>query len=354
MDPNDFLQLKIQKAKQFGFPEPIYLNAEKLTSKSRVIYLVEIQATHILDQNTNKTHHFALKFSKYKKIKEEPFWIEEELCTEQGFSIGEKSSIEKLAAYIKANQILLDLDLLSKDFTSAILSNDSTKITVLKQILESPGTNKNQLFEILKNNYPNLDKKLLAHKLVAARRKSLEEFENALYDPNKKERNFWQPFLEKNRWMFGISYIFLLNEDRIDLWDTPDYILESEDGFIDIVEIKHPHFDFWQKGASGSFKKYRDYLQPSEELRGGITQASNYIFQLEKRFSDPDWCRRNKCEAPVKPCCIIIFGRSNKWEIEEKTAFRLLNDSLHGISIITFDHLYSRANRLLESMEKYS
>ena len=152
--------------------------------------------------------------------------------------------------------------------------------------------------------------------------------------------------------MFGLSYFVLLDESRIDLWDTADYLFESEDGFIDIVEIKNPHIDFWQRDSNSNYKKYRDFLQPSEELKGAITQATNYIFQIEKKFSDPDWQRKNKCEAPVKPCCTVIFGRSNTWTIEEKTAFRLLNDSLHGVTVITFDHLYSRAERLLISLEK--
>ncbi|MCG2690171.1 DUF4263 domain-containing protein [Candidatus Parcubacteria bacterium] len=177
---------------------------------------------------------------------------------------------------------------------------------------------------------------------IAAGKIALDEFKTSLADPNKKERNYWQPFLEKNRWMFGLSYFVLLDESRIDLWDTADYLFESEDGFIDIAEIKHPHIEFWQKDSSGNYKKYRNFIQQSEELKGAITQATNYIFQVEKKFSDPDWCRKNGCETPVKPKCTVIFGRSDKWAIEEKTAFRLLNDSLHGIEVITFDHLYNR------------
>jgi hypothetical protein len=154
--------------------------------------------------------------------------------------------------------------------------------------------------------------------------------------------------------MFGLSYFILLNENRIDLWNTADFLFESEDGFIDIVEIKHPHFDFWQKkkNKSKNYKRYRGFLQQSEELKRAIVQATNYIFQIEKKFSDTDWCRNNKCETPVKPKCTIIFGRSNEWKLEEKTAFRLLNDSLHGIEIITFDHFFNRAKKILDSMRK--
>lgn len=351
MDAQDFYNLKLKKAKDFGFPEPIFINTEQLTSKTRVIYLVEIQAMFIPNKKQHKTHHYVLKFSKFKKISEQPFWKEENIVSDSGFNISDRSSLEKLAAYIKANEALLNIDILSNDYTSAILTNDKVIIDIVKKILRSE-KNKDAIYELFKEQYPEFDKKILTYKLVQARKISLNEFKNSLSDPEKKERNYWQPFLEKNRWMFGLSYFVLLDENRIDLWDTADYLLESEDGFIDIVEIKHPHFEFWQKDTEGNYKKYRNFLQYSEELKGAITQATNYIFKLEKKFSDQDWCRKNKCETPVKPKCTIIFGKSEKWGLEEKTAFRLLNDSLHGIEIITFDHLYCRANKILDSLEK--
>ncbi|MEK7121800.1 MAG: Shedu anti-phage system protein SduA domain-containing protein [Patescibacteria group bacterium] len=351
MSAQDFYNLRVKKAKGFGFPDPIFVNAEKLTERTKVIYLVEIQATLIPDKQKQKTHHYALKFSKFRKIKEEPFWEEENIISDSGFTISDKSSLEKLAAYIKANEALLNIDILSKDYTSAILTNDEVTIDLVRQILRSE-KNKDTIYQLFKEQYPELDKKILTYKLVQARKIALDEFKTSLADPNKKERNYWQPFLEKNRWMFGLSYFVLLDESRIDLWDTADYLFESEDGFIDIAEIKHPHIEFWQKDSSGNYKKYRNYIQHSEELKGAITQATNYIFQVEKKFSDPDWCRKNGCETPVKPKCTVIFGRSDKWAIEEKTAFRLLNDSLHGIEVITFDHLYNRASKVLNSLEK--
>lgn len=351
MNAQDFYNLRVKKAKGFGFPDPIFINAEKLSDKTRVIYLVEIQATHIFNKKTQKTHHYALRFSKFKKIKTEPFWEEENIISDSGFTISDQPSIEKLAAYIKANEALLNIDILSKDYTSAILTNDKVTINLVRQILRSE-KNKDTIYQLFKEQYPELDKKILTFKLVQARKIALSEFKASLSDSSKKERDYWQPFLEKNRWMFGLSYFVLLDESRIDLWDTADYLFESEDGFIDIVEIKHPHIEFWQKDTSGNYKKYRNFIQHSEELKGAITQATNYIFQVEKKFSDPDWCRQNGCETPVKPKCTVIFGRSDKWKIEEKTAFRLLNDSLHGIEVITFDHLYNRASKVLNSLEK--
>jgi len=350
MNANDFFQLRIKKAKEFGFPEPIFINTEKLTEKNRVLYTAEIQATHIPDKEKGKTHHFALKFTKFTHIKTEPHWIEEDVTQKNGFAISDKSSIEKLAAYIKANQALLGIDILSKDFTSVVLSNDTNTINVLKQILSS-NKNKNIIYDLFKEHYPELDEKILTYKLVQKRRKALAEFKSSLVDTNKKERNYWHPFLEKNRWMFGLSYVIPLEETRVDINNTPDYLFKSDDGFVDIIEIKHPHYDFWARDRNGNYLKYRNFLQICDELRGGVTQATNYIFQVEKKYSDIDWQRNNQCVPPVKPNCTVVIGRSHTWNEEENTAFRLLNDSLHGVNVITFDHLYDRAERLLKLLE---
>lgn len=349
MDALQFFSLKVIKAKEFGFPDPIFINAEQLTNKTRVLYTVEVQAMHIPGSDKKTVHHYSLKFCKFKKISEEPFWEEVDLATENGFGINDKASIEKLAAYIQANQTLLGIDILSKEYTQAFFTNDAAATNILSGILSSD-TNKQIVLDFLKHNYPELDKKILTYQLVQSRRKALEEFKESLNDPDKKEVNYWQPFLEKNRWMFGLSYLAPLDDRSIDLWNEADYLFKSEDGFVDIVEIKHPHIPFWQL-TKGVYYRYRGNIMPSGDLRGAMTQATNYIFQIEKKFSDVDWQRENDCKAPVKPTCTIVLGRSENWDIEENTQFRLLNDSLHGVSIISFDHLYNRAERLLKILE---
>jgi len=40
MNAQDFYNLKVKKAKGFGFPDPIFINAEKLSDKTLVVYLV--------------------------------------------------------------------------------------------------------------------------------------------------------------------------------------------------------------------------------------------------------------------------------------------------------------------------
>ena len=49
----------------------------------------------------------------------------------------------------------------------------------------------------------------------------------------------------------------------------------------------------------------------------------------------------------IKPRCLLVFGRSNDWSEDKQKAFRILNSSYTQISIMTYDHLLSRANNIL-------
>ncbi|MEK9206958.1 MAG: Shedu anti-phage system protein SduA domain-containing protein, partial [Patescibacteria group bacterium] len=53
---------------------------------------------------------------------------------------------------------------------------------------------------------------------------------------------------------------------------------------------------------------------------------------------------------PLKPKGLIVHGRNNIWDKSEWEAFRLLNDELHNIQIITFDILLERAKNVLKIM----
>src|SRR3989344_1107205 len=49
----------------------------------------------------------------------------------------------------------------------------------------------------------------------------------------------------------------------------------------------------------------------------------------------------------IKPRCILIFGRSNDWNNEKRESYRILNSSYHSLTIMTYDHVLSRAKRIL-------
>jgi len=64
-----------------------------------------------------------------------------------------------------------------------------------------------------------------------------------------------------------------------------------------------------------------------------------------------DYIRDHGGILPLKPRGLIIQGRSSKWDRDEWEAFRLLNDELHSIQVMTFDHLLRQAEQMLVVMK---
>lgn len=86
---------------------------------------------------------------------------------------------------------------------------------------------------------------------------------------------------------------------------------------------------------------------PHGELQGAIAQTTKYILQAEKSLDSNEYIRDHGGVVPLKPRGLIVHGRSNDWTANEWEAFRLLNDELHTVQVITFDHLLKQAERIL-------
>lgn len=194
---------------------------------------------------------------------------------------------------------------------------------------------------------PDLATKLSLSRIYYERKKLIDDFESDL-DKDLGEI-YWQELLAKNRWIFGNSYIGRIGERRINIKSTLDHPLITEDGFLEIVEIKDPQFPFWRYKTNGAYFLYRDkYLVPHSELENGITQGANYILEVEKEMDSKIWSDNHGGIYPLKPKCLVVHGRSKDWKEKEAEAHRLLNDRLHGIIVITFDYLLLRAKQTLE------
>lgn len=141
--------------------------------------------------------------------------------------------------------------------------------------------------------------------------------------------------------MLGTEFTEILEERRIDTKNITDFLMKAYDGFVDVVEIKKSNgFNFWMK------ERDHDNCVPSIELIKAITQSTNYVYKLEQQANSVDLLERVKAKT-IKPRIILIFGRSNNWDKEEKEAYRILNASYHNISIMTYDHVLERARRIL-------
>ena len=86
---------------------------------------------------------------------------------------------------------------------------------------------------------------------------------------------------------------------------------------------------------------------PSRELVAAIAQSAAYLYEVEREANSVKFLERVGQVPTVKPRCILLFGRSQDWSPEEKTAYRILNASYHNLNVMTYDHVLERAKRML-------
>lgn len=172
--------------------------------------------------------------------------------------------------------------------------------------------------------------------------RAVDKFKEMLRE-NLTEHN-WQKWFEENDWVLGTDYVRVIDERNIDTENISDFLMEAYDGFLDIVEIKRPdgNLNFWSKS-----KDHENYI-PHQDLVKAITQASKYIYEVEREADSIKFLKKVDSVRTIKPRCVLIFGRSDDWNDEQKESFRILNSNYHNLTIMTYDHILARAERLLE------
>ena len=170
---------------------------------------------------------------------------------------------------------------------------------------------------------------------------AIAQFESML--ANDLAEQPWQKWFQENSWVLGTEFIRVLDERAIDTQHVSDFLMQAYDGFLDVVEIKRPEgkMKFWV----GSLD-HGNYV-PSSDITKAITQASRYIYEVEREANSVKFLERVHHVKTIKPRCILIFGRSNDWDSDKSESYRILNASFHNLTILTYDHVLDRARRLL-------
>lgn len=216
-------------------------------------------------------------------------------------------------------------------------------INHLKAIFDNP--DKNELLNfIVKNNI--LPDDLISGLQHQLRVKAVKEFESMM-EQDLLEQS-WQEWFKQNDWILGSEFVKILEEREIDTANITDYLMQAYDGFLDIIEIKRPEGDlkFWAETQNhGNFV-------PSSDLTKAITQATKYIYEVERESNSVKFLEKVGNVKTIKPRCILIFGRSNNWNSKQKEAYRILNSSYHNITVMTYDHVLCRAKRILSIKEE--
>lgn len=175
----------------------------------------------------------------------------------------------------------------------------------------------------------------------AHRARAVREFETML-DQNLREGP-WQRWLQANSWVLGSQFVRILDERHIDTENISDFLMEAYDGFLDVVEIKRPGggLQFWASALD-----HGNYI-PSTDLTKAVTQASRYIYEVEREANSVKFLQRVGGVKTVKPRCILVFGRSNDWDKEQAEAYRIMNAGFHNLTVLTYDHVLTRARRIV-------
>ena len=170
----------------------------------------------------------------------------------------------------------------------------------------------------------------------------------------------WQIRIQSILQMLYPKYILCTREiviSGIDGYDKrPDFVLVDANGYIDILEIKKPDVQILTKQAS-----YRNNYVPVRELSGAIQQIEKYIFCLTSiEKSQREVINKLSALLPdtihpeiVNPQGILIAGRSNKFNAQQKRDFELIRRQYKNVAdIMTYDDLVDRFENIVVSIKK--
>lgn len=226
--------------------------------------------------------------------------------------------------------------------TIPILDNkkmEAYKIPLYNSASEQKILTSEEFDKLIKQNITSIDDyyKILLIKKMKIGIKRLEEIISGKY---KNEIEI-QKFLKENLWMFGNSYSFIVDENKINDANIFDIILKDLDSYVDIIEVKLP------KAQLFHFDNNHKNFYCSSELTKAIAQTQNYIFEFEQKTTDNQYQEKNNCKI-IKPRGIIIIGSNSELSEKENKYLRILNSSYHNIYIMTYQQLLIRAKNVFK------
>ena len=200
--------------------------------------------------------------------------------------------------------------------------------------------------ENLTKSEPDLVTSLGQAALYQQRAQALDKYRQLLLDRCEDETGVWQPFFEKNPWIFGLGldYRFLSKmkrELKTDLGDEnnsgqsfSDFGLGPLTDYSVLVEMKTPLAQIFMSTAGDS-----NTWKVSEKLANSLVQV------LSQKTS---WVANQKNSFPVDPKCLLIYGASS--QIDNKTkrmTFEMFRRDSRNVEVVTYDELFKRAYYIL-------
>lgn len=154
----------------------------------------------------------------------------------------------------------------------------------------------------------------------------------------------FQNWIEHNySWIFGIEYLKKYDARKIALFSESDLLMESIDGFLDLIELKRPKLEYDIFKYDVSHKSY----YPSTDLSKVIGQC---LFYLQKLDDFKLILEKEHKVKILRPRIKIIAGRTKDFNYEQYNALRMLNSNLNNIEIVSYDYLLNCGEKMISNL----
>ncbi len=170
-----------------------------------------------------------------------------------------------------------------------------------------------------------------------------------------KAESTWQDYLKQNILYIQQGYIELVPKANIGVIGTsyPDFLLVTYDGYLDILEIKTPFSQllledkshknyYWSGDVSRAIAQVENYIQEVIEISDRVRNKVKDIFGIDLRV--------------IKPRGIIFAGNSTQFKGDKRIQddFRLLNQGLKNVTVVTYDELLTRLQNYVTALSGVS
>lgn len=361
---DNFDDLEINKARS-GSPLYYFFDKRKnrlikefiLNEMQRVDYLCKVTLIKTGSKFSPRLSFSVRNKSSKKVAKDIPLTTSKTLQVKANVDLsGCHEYFWKLIAFL---QKMKDIEVPKESF-SLITSSEKEIVSLLQN--RKPGS----LVSIIKGLITT-DKKISLSEddinQFLKRKDKLEVFKESL-ETQATNEPWWQKFFEENKWIFGYGLNYqILKQVQL----QPNYGGTKVDGkggqrgdyltstsgdlsFTVLVEIKTPNTKLLQGTSeirSGAWSLSKDLTDALSQIQTNIDrwnkQGSTEIDNIDKLEKEGVFT--------VQPKGIIVIGKLSELDKDNRSkreTFQRFRSSIHGIDIITFDELLTRAEFIIK------
>lgn len=208
-----------------------YVNADILHETG--YQKITAQVVYIPDTKTGKTHHIDLVITKYSKTPSQE-WAQAEV-SKINFTSDKPESLQKLLNFIRAQSALAKYKNANVEISDQQGMSREEREFVQKVLTSFDTPQKRELLVNAKKEDVN---NLYAAVKHAKNKKATKELESLMSDEVKEAE--LQAWIKENTWVFGVEYLNFLDISKIGIHSDSDFIVESLDGYADLISQCSP------------------------------------------------------------------------------------------------------------------